>query len=36
MQVEKKQENEVIDISLLPSGIYTLELQKQTIKLIKQ
>ena len=36
MQVEKKQENEVIDISLLPSGIYTVELQKQTIKFIKQ
>jgi len=36
MQVAKKQENEVIDISLLPSGIYTVELQKQTIKFIKQ
>ena len=32
----EKQENEVIDISLLPSGIYTVELQKQTIKFIKQ
>ena len=36
MQAEKKQGNEVIDISLLPSGIYTVELQKQTIKFIKQ
>ena len=36
MQVEKKQENEVIDISLLPSCIYTVELQQQTIKFIKQ
>ena len=36
IQVEKKQENEVIDISLLPSGIYTVELQKQTTKFIKQ
>lgn len=36
MQVDKKQENEIIDVSLLPSGIYTVELQKQTIKFIKQ
>jgi len=36
MQVEKKQENEIIDISFLPSGIYTVELQKQTTKFIKQ
>ena len=36
VEVEKHQENEVIDISLLPSGIYTVELQKQIIKFIKQ
>jgi len=36
MQVEKKQENEIMDISFLPSGIYTVELQKQTTKFIKQ
>ena len=36
MQVEKKQENEIIDISFLPPGIYTVELQKQTTRFIKQ
>ena len=36
VEVEKHQENEVIDISWLPSGIYTVELQKQIIKFIKQ
>ena len=29
-------ENEIIDISSFPSGIYTVELQKQTAKFIKQ